>query len=188
MKRFLSKNQLLLLRIFYTNPHRSFYMQEIGRILEKKPCVFQRTLNALVEEGLLKSEYRAGARFFQVDTLYPLYSEIKRIIAKSVGVGDALREITNRLEEVKLALIYGSFAKGSERMDSDVDILVVGRPQLEVRLLKEIGQLEKKIQREINYKLYSKSEYRKKRAEADPFLQEVLTDQIILLKGNPRAI
>ena len=55
MKRFLSKNQLLLLQLFYTNPEKSFYMQEIGKILGKKPGVFQRTLNSLAQEGLLKS-------------------------------------------------------------------------------------------------------------------------------------
>ena len=188
MKRFLTKNQRLLLGLFYTNPKKSFYMQEVGRILGKKPGVFQRTLNSLVEEVLLKSEYRAGARFFQANPQHPLYPELKKIIEKTVGLEGSLRSTMNRLKNVKLAFLYGSFAKGKEREDSDVDLLVVGNKQVELQLLKGINRLEKKIQREINYKLYSESEYREKKSTADPFLQEILTDQIILLKGDPHAV
>ena len=187
MRQFLSKNQQLLLRLFYTNPEKSFYMQEVGKILGKKPGVFQRTLNALVEEGFLLSEYRGHARFFQANTKHPLYPELKKIIAKTAGVEGILRELFARLKQVKLALLYGSFAKGRERKDSDIDLLVVGSPRVEDRLVKEIPKLEKEFQREINYKLYSGSEYREKRAKADSFLEEVLTDKTILLKGDPNA-
>ena len=46
----LTKNKANLLKLFLTNPEKSFYMQEIGRILSKKPGVFQRTLNNMVDE------------------------------------------------------------------------------------------------------------------------------------------
>lgn len=188
MKRFLSKNQLLLLRLFYTNPEKSFYMQEIGKILGKKPGVFQRTLNAMAEEGLVISEYRAHSRFFQANTKHPLYPELKKIVAKTAGVEGTLKELFARLKGVKFALLYGSFAKGKERKESDIDLLVVGSPNIEDRLLKEIPKLEKELQREINYKLYSEREYREKRSRRDPFLEEVLTDQKVILKGDPNVL
>jgi predicted nucleotidyltransferase len=188
MRQLLSQNRLLLLGLFYTNPEKSFYMQEVGRALGKKPGVFQRTLNSLVEEGLLKSEYRGHARFFQADTRHPLYPELKRIVAKTAGVEGTLRDLVERLPEVRLALIYGSFAKGSQRKDSDVDLLIVGKPSVEDKLVREIARLEKKLRREINYKLYSEDEYRRKRGKGDPFLEEALTDRKIPLKGNPNAV
>jgi predicted nucleotidyltransferase len=188
MKQFLSENQLLLLRLFLTNPEKSFYMHETGRILGKKPGVFQRTLNALVEEGWLRSEYRAHARFFQANTRHPLYPELKRIVAKTVGVEGALRDLVHRLPDVKMALLYGPFAKGGQRKNSDVDLLIVGTPRAESKLVHELARLEKQLQREINYKLYSEGEYRRKRREREPFLQDVLTDRAILLKGDPHAV
>ena len=187
MKQFLTKNQLLLLRLFYTNPGKSFYMQEIGKILSKKPGVFQRTLNRLVQEGLLISEYRANARFFHANAGHPLYFEVKNIIAKTAGVEAALREMLGRIKDVRSALLYGSFAKGKERSDSDIDHLIVGSPRVEDRLMKEIPRLEKQLQREINYKLYSEVEYRKRRSQGDPFLEEVLSDKKVILKGDPNV-
>ena len=188
MKILSGKNQLLLLRLLYTNPQKSFYMQEIGKILGKKPGVFQRTLNALAAEGMLISEYRANARYFQANTHYPLYPEIKKIISKTVGVEGSLRELMEKVKEVKAAFIYGSFAKGSERADSDVDLLVIGSSDAEEKLTKEIPRLEKKMQREINYKLYSVQEFRHKRRKGDPFLEEVLTDKRVVLKGDADAV
>lgn len=188
MKPFLTQIQMLLLKLFYTNPEKSFYMQEIGKILGKKPGVFQRTLNGLVEESLLLSEYRANARYFHVNAKHPLYPEFKKIIAKTAGVETTLRQLVSRIKEIKIAILYGSFAKGKERRDSDIDLLIVGSPRAEDRLMKELPDLEKQFQREVNYKLYSEAEYGKKRAQGDPFLEEILTDKKIVLKGNPNAI
>ena len=188
MKSFLTHNQLLLLGLFYTNPEKSFYMQEVGKILGKKPGVFQRTLNALVKEGLLTSEYHANARYFQANAQNPFYPEFRKIVAKSVGVEGSLRELVEDIKAISLAILYGSFAKGKERRESDVDILIVGKPEAENRLLKKLSLLEKNLQRQINYKWYSQKEYGHKRLKKDPFLEEVLNDRHIVLKGNPDAI
>ena len=163
-------------------------MQEIGRILGKKPGVFQRALNALAEEKILLSEYRGHARFFQANTRHPLYPELKGIVSKTSGAEGTLRRLMEQLKDVRMALIYGSFAKGKEREDSDIDLLVVGNPRAETALIKKLRSLEEKLQREINYKLFSEIEYRRKRAKGDLFLEEILTDKKVILKGNPDAV
>lgn len=81
----ITKNKAKLLRLFYADPSRAFYMQEIGRALGKKPGVFQRTLNKMEEEGILSSEYKANARYFKANTKYPIYKELKSIISKTSG-------------------------------------------------------------------------------------------------------
>lgn len=188
MQRFLTKNQRLLLALFYTNPGKAFYLQEIGRILGKSPGVFQRTLNHLVEDGVLTSDYRGRARFFQANTRQPVYRELKGIIAKTAGVEASLRALVEGVHEITMALLYGSFAKGIERGESDVDLLVVGAPKAERQLLRGIPRLEKLLQREINYKLYTEAEYGNKRSTGDPFLEEVLRNRHVVLKGSPYAV
>ncbi|MFA5114822.1 MAG: TolC family protein [Candidatus Omnitrophota bacterium] len=80
----LSKNKLKLLKFFYDHPDREYYIQELGRLLGKKPGVFQRALNDLYDRRLLLSEYKANARFFKVNTSHPIYNELKSIISKSL--------------------------------------------------------------------------------------------------------
>jgi outer membrane protein TolC len=80
-----SKNQAMLLRLFYSHPEQQFYIQEIARVLRKKAGVFQRALNSLEREGVLSSEYKANARFFKANTRCVFYKELKSIIFKSSG-------------------------------------------------------------------------------------------------------
>ncbi|MCX5712780.1 MAG: TolC family protein, partial [Candidatus Omnitrophica bacterium] len=98
----ISKNTLKLLNVFYAHPERQYYIQELGRILKKKPGVFQRMLYKLEKDHVLKSEYKANARFFWANTQYPIYKELKSIIFKSAGMSVFL-------------LIFFSFSAATDR-------------------------------------------------------------------------
>jgi len=77
-----SKNTIRLLKLFYAHPQQEFYIQELGRILKIKPGVFQRTLYNLEKEGVLKSNYKANARYFGVNKNYAFYREYRTIVQK----------------------------------------------------------------------------------------------------------
>lgn len=179
----LTKNRAELLRLFFTNPDRSFYMREIGRILGKEPGAFQRTLNNLVREEIVSSEYRANARFFQVNKSYPLYAELKSIVFKTVGAAGAIRSRLRNLKGIRFAFIYGSYAKGKEDALSDIDILIIGNIN-EDELIKRLDKLEKALQREINYKLYLPAEFRDLIRRKDAFVSSLLKSKKILLIGE----
>ena len=179
----LTKNRAELLKLFFTNPDRSFYMQEIGRILEKKPGVFQRTLNNMVSEGILENEYKANARYFKVNKSYPLFKELKIIVFKTVGIKGSIEEILKDIGNINLAFIYGSYAKESENYLSDIDIIVIGSPNEDVLSIR-FDELEEKLQREINYKIYKLKELKKYIKEKEPFVLEVLRDKKIMVMGD----
>ena len=179
----LTKNRAELLKLFFTNPDRAFYMQEIGRILEKKPGIFQRTLNNLVSEGILESEYKANARYFKVNRNYPLFKELKNIVFKTVGIKGSIGAVLKEAGDIKMAFIYGSYAKAKENYLSDIDIIIIGTPN-EDELVKKLDKLEEKLQRDINYKLYTLNEFKKDVRESEPFVLEVLKDKKIMIIGD----
>lgn len=183
----LTKNRAELLKLFFTNPDNSFYMQEIGRILDKKPGTFQRTLNNLVSEGILESEFKANARYFKVNKNYPLFKELKNIVFKTVGVKASIEAIIKELANIKLAFIYGSYAKAKENYLSDIDLIILGTPN-EDQLVKKLDKLEEKLQREINYKLYSPSDFKKNIRERDSFVLEILKDKKLMITGDENEL
>lgn len=95
---FFSPNQLLLYQLFLSHPSQSFYLQEIGRILGKKPGVFQRTLNKLEEDQFVLSEFQANARFFKLNGVYPLIAEIKSMIQK---LGHPLNPFEHKISQLE---------------------------------------------------------------------------------------
>ncbi len=183
----LTKNKAELLRIFFTNPDKFFYMHEIGRIVKKKPGVFQRTLNNMHAEGIVKSEYRANARYFKINRQYPLYKELKGIVFKTVGVVGSLKKILQGLGSVEFAFIYGSFAKAKENSTSDIDLAIIGSMD-EDALIKKLDKLEESLQREINYKLYSLEEFKQQLRQKDPFVLEILKDKKNMILGEDNEL
>lgn len=179
----LTTNRAQLLGLFFTNPERSFYIQEIGRIIGKKPGVFQRTLNNLEKEGILVSEHKANARYFRTNKYYPLYKELKSIVFKTVGVAGRLKDLLQKTGNIDFSFIYGSYAKSKENHLSDIDLVIIGNPDEDL-LIKEIDNLEDALKREINYKLYSLKEFRKDIKAKEPFLLEILRDKKIMLIGD----
>ncbi len=77
-----SKNTIKLLKVFYSRPGEQLYIQQLGRLLKKKPGVFQRTLYKLEKQGVLRSNYQANARFFSLNKSYRFYNEFKAIVGK----------------------------------------------------------------------------------------------------------
>ena len=84
---------------------------------------------------------------------------------------------------IKIAFIYGSYAKAKENYLSDIDIVVIGTPN-EDELVKGLDKLEEKLQRDINYKLYALNELKKDARGSEPFVSEMLRDKKIMIIGD----
>jgi len=125
---------------------------------------------------------------FQADPNSPIFPELKNLVAKTSGVGDALRSALSPLErDIKVAFIYGSIARGEQKQRSDVDLLIVGSvPFSEVAANLEHGQ--KVIGREVNPTVYSTAEFRARMRETNHFLTSVLNGPKIFLLGDEDAL
>jgi predicted nucleotidyltransferase len=137
--------------------------------------------------GLLSSRRLGRLKLYKLNVSNPLYPELAGIVKKTVGLEDLVRGRLAGLDGVEAACIYGSFARGEERAGSDVDVLVIGRVD-EKQLIGAVKDLEKQLQREINYSLYAKDEWAKKRDSRDSFVVEVLKRPRLALIGDIDAL
>jgi predicted nucleotidyltransferase len=170
--------------VLISHSEKEYYLSELGGILDKHPGVFLKGINSLEKQGIISSRKEGNQRLFKINRKNPLFEEIKSIVRKTGGAKELLGRLVNEIKDVSIALIYGTYARDVLRADSDIDLLVVAiSDKAEDILLDKLGDIEKKLQREINYKIYSKREFAKKRKENDPFIIEILSDKYILLKG-----
>jgi len=178
-------NQLQLLAILAEDPRREYHFQELGRRLGKKPGVFQRGIDSLERHGWLVSRRQGNLRLFKFNEAHPLSGELKAIVRKTAGIEADLKKLVIAIKGVKTALIYGSYAKGGMRPDSDVDLLIIADSlEAEDELIAGLSRVEEKLGREVNYKLYREPDFKRRRKADDPFLAEVLSGRRILLKGD----
>ena len=173
-----TKNQTLILDIFFKHQDESFYLRQIARMLGKEPGVFQKDINKLVDDGLLIDELKANSRFFQLNKEHLLFNELKSIFMKTIGVAGTLKKQLKKITGISRAFIFGSFARGEETKASDIDLMIIGSAK-EDRILDMLSKLEKEFGRPINYSLISVKEYQEKIKSKDSFLQNVLKGKII---------
>jgi len=177
-----SKNQTLILEIYFNSPGKSYYLRELGRILGKEPGVFQKDINNLVNRGILLSEYQANSRFFRLNKNHPLYNELKSIFFKTLGAKGKLQSALEKIKKIKIAFIFGSFAQGKEDYHSDIDLMIIGNPD-EDQLISLVSKIEGQLTREINYHIFSPADWKEKLKE-DSFLENILSQPKVFLIGN----
>ena len=178
-------NQYSILAILGENPRREYHLHELGRLIGKKPGLFQRGINSLEKEGLIISRKQRNLRLFRINENHPLRNEMMALVRKICGIEALLRNAVMNIPGIRIALIYGSYARNKMRADSDVDLLIVtDDPKAEDILVEALDGIEKALQREVNYRIYDMEDFGRKRRSGDPFLQEVLSGEQISLKGS----
>jgi len=178
------RNKILL--HFFTNIDDEMYLREMALRLKEDPGNLSKELSKLEKEGVFISQFRGKQKYFFLNKDYPLFSELKSIIFKTIGIRGSLQNIINKTSGIVSAFIYGSFATGKENASSDIDLYLIVRDSVfnENNFISKIDGLEKTISREINYIYYSEEEWEKQINENDSFVINIKMGPKIVLKGD----
>ncbi len=178
-----SKARVELITWFISHPGERFYYRQLIDILNASKQSIQNELNRLEKAGLLSSQKEGNIRFFWVNKNFILFPEIKSIILKTEGVGDELRKVFNNKRDIRSAFIYGSVAKNREDAQSDIDVMVIGDVSVDA-VHEAIMRAAKQLGREINYSIFSPSDWKKQLTQKKTFVSNVIRDQKIFLIGT----
>jgi predicted nucleotidyltransferase len=179
-----SKTRQTLLKAFFETPDAEYYTRQLEALHHISVGTLHRELKKLTSAGILKTRKIGNIKLFSLNKENAIYEEIKNIIQKTEGVVNFVKDSISGVKGVRSSFVYGSFAKGDERPDSDIDIFFIGDDIDEDDLIVKIGDLEKKLFRDVNYTLYAEEEYRKKKKSRDSFVLEVVKGKKIFLKGD----
>lgn len=176
-----------ILAWLFTHPDKSFFVRQIALILKEDPTNVSRELAKLEELGILKSKRNGNLKHFQANQDLPFFKELKGLVLKTTGVAGQIRASMGKFTGIEYAFIFGAYAKGEEKADSDVDLLIIGDVDMD-RLDSNLGKLEKILGREINSVLYNMKEFKSKRKDKDGFLMDVLGGDKIMLIGTENGL
>ncbi len=186
-KVFKSKARKALFRLYFTNPNSSYYLRELERELNIPVSILRKELITLKEIGIFVSYKKGNLVYYSLNKSYPLYEEFKTIVFKTIGIQALLKKALSKIKGIEIAFIYGSYAKKQDSPASDIDLFIIGSFS-ESSLIKKLNELEKKLRREINYSVYSRIDFQKKKKQKDPFIEEVLVSPKIFLIGGENEI
>lgn len=171
---------LLLLR-----PDETFYVREIARLTNVPVGSLHRELKLLKDTGLLLRASLGNQVRYQANRDCPIHDELAGIFRKTAGLADVLRELLSPLKgQIVLALIFGSVARGKQRADSDVDLLVVGSVSF-ADVVETCHSGTARLGREVNPVVMTEAAFRTKRLKGDRFVVRIVKEPKIVLMGDP---
>jgi len=109
--------------------------------------------------GLVRSETVGRSRLVQADPASALYPELRSLLIKTAGPERLLRAVLADVEGITQAFIYGSWADPTVANPADVDVLVVGDPDV-AALYDAASVVEERIGRPVNVVVRSEQEWK----------------------------
>ena len=151
-----SKTRLKLLLRFFVNPESSAYLRGLAQEFDESTNAVRVELNRFEEAGLIQSYKDGNKKMYQVNTNFPMFSELQKIAFKHFGIDQIIEQVIEKLGDVEAVYLTGDLARG---LDSNVvDVTLVGNGIDEIFLTKLCQKAETMIGRKIRALVYSANE------------------------------
>lgn len=116
----------------------------------------------LESAGLVRSTTVGRNRLIESNPSSPVYMELRGLLLKTLGPETLLRSSLADVSGIEEAFIFGSWADPAEKSPADIDVLVVGDPDVG-EVYDAASAVEAEIGRPVNVTVRSPKEW----AEAD---------------------
>jgi predicted nucleotidyltransferase len=174
-----------LLGLLYGQPDRRFGHSELVRLARSGKGATQRVLERLERAGLVTVTQVGNQKHLQANRESPVFPELHGLVLKTVGLlqplGEALEPLRAR---VQAAFVYGSIAKGTDRANSDVDLLVIADELDHAELFAALQPAEEALARRVNPTVFGIDEWLAKRTDDAAFVSRVALGPRLFVIGS----
>lgn len=112
----------------------------------------------LASSGLVTSTTVGRSRLVEADRSAPVYQELRGLLLKTLGPEPLLRKALAAIGGIEQAFIYGSWADPARPSPADIDVLVVGDPDIGV-IHDAAADVEIQVGRPVNVVVRTRAEW-----------------------------
>ncbi|MCK4593268.1 nucleotidyltransferase domain-containing protein [bacterium] len=176
------KTRRSILTLLLIHSTEEYYYRQIVEYVGMGQGTVLRELKKLSSASILTRRKDGRQIYYKANHNSPIFKELKSIIIKTTGLTDTIRDALQSLH-ISLAFIFGSYALGTETVESDVDVMIIGDVEYD-EVISRLWKVGKTIERELNPVIYSLFDLKKKLNTSDHFIKQVLNSEKIYLFGG----
>jgi len=177
-----------VLGLLLLHPDTTYHVRELARLTGTSAGTLHKELTKLTAGGVLRRQEVGNQVRYSADRDCPVFEELASILRKTSGLVDVLVEALSSVEnDIVLAFVFGSVARGEQQSNSDVDVMLVGNLGF-ADAVSVLHPVQATLQREINPVVYSLEEFRRRAASHDSFIQEVLSQPKLFVVGDENEL
>ena len=120
-----SKTRLKMLLKFFINSQSSAYLRGLAEEFGESTNAIRHELNNLSKAGYLISREEGRTIVYQANTQHPLFSEVRNLVHKHLGIDKIIENVLRRLGDLQAAYIVGDYAAGKDT--GTIELVLVGR-------------------------------------------------------------
>ena len=171
----LTKKESIVLDFLIEKPAKEFHIREIARKLMISSSTAKISLDKLKKEKFITEKKITNLRIFKSNIENKLIQERKKTINIDMITKSSILE---KIQNPTSIVLFGSFAKGTNNEDSDIDILIITNNKKPIDLLDIKGH-------ELQIIQLTPLEWKEKVKKDKPFYHEVITTGIPLIGELP---
>jgi predicted nucleotidyltransferase len=177
--------QQRVLALLFAQPDRRFQSAELIRLAQGGTGAVHRQLARLAAAGLVTVTQSGHQKHYQARRDAPVFAELHGLVVKTVAVVEPLRRaLAPHRRAIAAAFVYGSLATGTDRVGSDLDLLVLSETLRHAELYDALQPVELELARAVNPTLVTPGEWRAKRAVAGSFAARVAAAPHLFVIGT----
>ena len=180
--------QQRVLGLLFGQPERRFQSAELIRLARSGTGAVHRQLQRLEKAGLVTVSREGNQKYYAARTDAPVFPDLRGLVVKTVGIVEPLRAaLAPVAEDIDLAFVFGSMAKGNERAGSDIDVLVVTDTLAYADVYSALATAEQTLGRTINPTVFTRPEWKMKRRGHDSFAARITAQPRLFVIGSDDA-
>ena len=177
----ITENGLQIISLFTNGFDREYYIREVEKLLKISPRTAQLILEDLENKGIIESKVRGKIKSYklkinELSNRYLTFVEQYKSIAfmeKNLLVKEIIEKISPFINGI--GIIFGSYAKGTEKDDSDIDMFIIGDKKG-----RDYVSSGEKFDLDISVKYFQPDIFRDLLGKKNPLAMEIMENHILL--------
>jgi predicted nucleotidyltransferase len=175
-----------IFRILFGTDVQEYHLREIQRRAKLAIGTVQQETAKLEELELIIRQQDGNRTYYKANIAHPLYREIHNLVLKTIGLTDILRTALS-IDAIKIAFVFGSFASGTEKSNSDIDVFIIGDISLRT-MSKVLKEPSLKIGREINPHVMTLKEFVIRKTDKEHFVKNIIDSPKLMIIGTENEL
>ncbi len=180
-KLFGSKTRAKLLKLFFENPSKSFYVREMTRVIDEQINSVRRELSNLETIGVIKNETFDNKIYYSANKKHPFSHPLSEIFSRknSQIIDDSSVQHSSWDDHIRPVKNYLKGLVVTNRLPGQdgIDLLIIGNDKTK-KLTRWAEVIEKKFGKPINYTIMSADDFSYRKSVQDRFVQEIFELEI----------
>ena len=179
-----SKVKVKILRVLFRFQTKTFTSRELAAQIKVSHTAVLKSLGDLQGMNIIKIESHGTSNLISLNRESYLYNELERFFSfEHETLNDLIEEIGKILPKAKSVALFGSVAMKKEKLNSDIDVLIITSDKLKTYeiIAKKQEEFSKIFGNVISAHIMAENEFMQKR---NTHLVKSILENYIMIKGD----